>query len=140
MNLAELAEVWTPISAAAAIATGVIYGLAVGWIATNPLYSAGLAGAARVAFLALIFAASGGLLFFAGQALGSYLSADEFWYRVMSRYGQWVLFSMAIGLTVWILVQRDRSRRRRRAHDQAVADPAGDQLVGDRPYRGQGDH
>lgn len=134
ITLDELVRVWTPASAFFAVLSGVIYGLAAGWIATSPTYSAGLASAVRIGIMATLFAASGGLVFFALQALGSYLSHDPLWFRVMSRYGQWLLFSLTIGVTTWLLVRRDRSLRRRRAHEQAV------QLHGDNPYPGHGDH
>ena len=122
MNLAELAEVWTLPSAILAIFSGILFGSAVGWISINPNYSAGIAGPLRIAVIAAVFAASGGLTFYAGQALGSYLSDDPNWHRVMSRYGQWILFSLTIGATTWVLTQRDRHNRRHRAHDLVVGE------------------
>lgn len=125
MNLAELTEVWTIPSAILAIVAGVAYGLLVGWIATNPAYSSGIAGPIRSAIIATVFAASGGLIFFAFQTLGSYYSNDPHFTRVMSRYGQWLLFSVTIGVTTWALVQRDLRRRRRRARDQVSTEGPG---------------
>lgn len=125
MTWEELTEVWSPLSALLAIAAGVAYGILVGWIATNPSYSAGTASALRLAVLASVFAASAGLVFFACQTLGSYLSHDPHWSRVMSRYGQFVVFSLAIGVTTWASVAWDRRRRRSRAHERAIADPSG---------------
>jgi hypothetical protein len=122
VNLDELTEVWTPVSAILAVVAGVAYGVLTGWIATNPVYSTGTASAFRIALISFVFAASAGLVFFALQTLGTYLSGDPNWPRVMSRYGQWLLFSLAIAVTTWLLVARDRSRRRRRAHDVAVAE------------------
>jgi hypothetical protein len=121
VTLGSLVEVWTPLAAAFAILSGVAFGLAVGWISVNPSYSAGVAGALRIGILATLFAASGGLMFFAGQALAGLLGHDPLWNRVMSRYGQWILFSVSIGMTTFVLVRRDRAARRRRAHDRAVA-------------------
>jgi uncharacterized membrane protein len=128
MTLADLAEVWTGPSALFAIASGVLFGVAVGWISINPNYSAGVASAVRIGAIAFMFAASGGLTFYAGQALGSYLSDDPSWYRVLSRYGQWIVFSLAIGVTTWFLIHRDRGARRRRAHERITG------------YSGAGDH
>lgn len=139
MTFDELVRVWTPASALGAIVGGVIYGLAVGFIATNPNYSAGLVSAFRIGLLTAFFAASGGLIFFALQALGSYIAHDPLWFRVMSRYGQWVLFSATIGFTTWHLVRRDRIRRKRAAHDRALEDLAAQGLI-DPPYGGEGDH
>ena len=127
MNLSEITEVWTPTSAILAIVAGIAYGLLVGWIATDPNYSAGIASAARLAVIAFVFAASAGLIFFALQTLGTYLSGDPNWPRVMSRYGQWVVFSLAIAVTTWVLVERDRHRRRARAHDRAIEIEGGEQ-------------
>lgn len=125
MSLAELTEVWSPLSALLAIAAGVGYGILVGWIATNPAYSSGMASPLRLAVIALVFAASAGLVFFALQTLGSYLSGDPHWSRVMSRYGQWAVFSLAIGVTTWIVVKRDLHQRRNRAHQRAIAELEG---------------
>lgn len=122
MNVADITEVWTPLSALLAVFAGVAYGLLVGWIATDPNYSAGTASALRLAVIATVFAASAGLIFFALQTLGTYLSGDSNWPRVMSRYGQWVVFSLSIGITTWVRVERDLQRRRARAHERAVAE------------------
>lgn len=123
MTLADFTAVWTPLSALFAIIAGGIYGSAVGWVATNPAYSSTAAGPVRIGLLTAAWLMSGGLVFFALQTLGTYLSGDPNWPRVMSRYGQWVLFSIVIGLTTWFLVRHDRARRRRHAHD-AVAGEA----------------
>lgn len=123
MTLAELTEVWSPLSALIATVSGVLFGLAFGWIAINPVYSrSDLAGPVRVAFWTALFAASAGLVFYAGQTLGSFLSADPHWSRVMSRYGEWVLFSLAIGVTTWALIRRDRSARHQRARNRAISE------------------
>ena len=128
MSLADLAAVWTLPSAEFAVLSGIRFGLAVSWISTNPNYSAGLASALRVGVIAFFFAASGGLIFYAGQALGSYLSADPIWYRVLSRYGQWIVFSLSIAVTTWVLIRRDQRDRQRRAHARLVGyDGRGDQ-------------
>jgi hypothetical protein len=135
VTLAELTEVWSPLSALIALVSGVAFGLAVGWFATNPAYSrSDLAGPLRIALGTVLFSVSAGLVFYAGQTLGSFLSDDPHWSRVMSRYGQWILFSLAIGVTTWALIRRDRSRRRRRAHQRALAE------IATPPYRGEGDH
>src|SRR4051812_43342026 len=76
VTVSDISEVWTPMSAILAIVAGVGYGLLVGWIATDPTYSAGTASAARLAVIAIVFAASAGLIFFALQTLGTYLSGD----------------------------------------------------------------
>lgn len=117
MNWSDLAEVWTPTSALLAVAAGIAYGLLIGWIATDPSYSAGTASAIRLALIAVVFAASAGLVFFAAQTLGTYLSGDPNWPRVMSRYGQWLVFSGAIGVVTWARVERAHRRRKARAHD-----------------------
>jgi hypothetical protein len=123
MTFAELTEVWSPLSALIAVISGVLFGLAFGWIATNPAYSrSDLAGPLRIALTVVLFAVSAGLTFYAGQTLGSFLSADPHWSRVMSRYGQWVLFSAAIGVTTWVLIRHDRASRRARARDRAVSE------------------
>lgn len=120
MTFAELTEVWTPLSATIALASGVLFGLVFGWFASNPAHSLDIAGPLRVACMAALFVASAGLIFYAGQTLGSYLSNDPLWFRVMSRYGPWLLFSVAIGVTSGLLIRRDRSIRRHRAHNRAV--------------------
>lgn len=135
MTFAELTEVWTPLSALIALGSGIAFGTAVGWFAVNPTYSrSDLAGPLRIARDVALFAMSAGLTFYAGQALAGYLVHDPLWFRVMSRYGQWLLFSLAIGVTTWVLVRRDRSLRRRRAHQRALAE------IATPTYPGQGDH
>lgn len=121
MTIADLTAVWTPLSALVAIASGVLFGLAFGLFAVNPTRSrSDLAGPLRIALTGALFVASAGLTFYAGQTLAGYLVHDPLWFRVMSRYGQWVLFSASIGAMSWVLIRHDRSGRRRRAHDRAV--------------------
>lgn len=117
MSLDELSKVWTPSSAVLAIIAGVVYGILAGRVANNPTYSSGVASPIHIAIVTGVFAASSGLIFFAAQTLGSYLSNDPNWSRVMSRYGQWVLFSVTIACTTWALVRRDRAVRRKRARE-----------------------
>ena len=123
ITLAELTEVWSPLSALLALISGVAFGVGAGWFANSPTYSrADLAAPLRIALIAALFVASAGLTFYAGQTLGSYLSDDPYWSRVMSRYGQWLLFSAAIGITTWAMIRRDRSNRRHRAHRRALSE------------------
>lgn len=122
MTWADVTEVWSLQSALLAVIAGVGYGMLVGWIATDPTYSAGIATALRLAVIAFVFAASAGLVFFALQTLGTYLSGDPNWPRVMSRYGQWIVFSAAIGVTTWARVERAHRRRKARAHEIVVGE------------------
>lgn len=120
MTIADLTAVWTPLSALVAIASGVLFGLAFGLFASSTRSRSDLAGPLRIALTGALFVASAGLTFYAGQTLAGYLVHDPLWFRVMSRYGQWVLFSGSLGATSWLLIRHDRSGRRRRAHDRAV--------------------
>lgn len=123
VTLADLTAVWTPPSALVALVSGVVFGLGVGWIATSPSRSrSDLAGPLRIGLTAALFVASAGLTFYAGQTLAGYLGHDPLWFRVMSRYGQWLLFSLAIGATTWLLIRRDRGARRRQAHSRALSE------------------
>lgn len=121
MTFADLTAVWTPLSACVALISGVLFGLAFASIATSPTRSrSDLATPLRIALIAALFSASAGLTFYAGQSLAGYVVHDPLWFRVMSRYGQWVVFSLAIGATSWVLIRRDRRGRRNRAHDRAL--------------------
>ena len=123
MTLADLTAVWAPLSALIALVSGVAFGLGVGWVANSPSRSrSDLAGPLRIALTASMFVASAGLMFYAGQTLAGYISDDPLWFRVMSRYGQWILFSLAIGATTWAHIRWDRSNRRHRAHDRALSE------------------
>ena len=123
MTFADLTAVWTPLSALVALISGVLFGLAFGVFATSPIHSrSDLAGPLRIALIATLFAMSAGLTFYAGQSLAGYVSHDPLWFRVMSRYGQWLLFSAAIGVTTWALIRRDRRCRRSRAHSRALSE------------------
>lgn len=122
MTVDDLTAVWTPLSAFFAVVAGMVYGVLVGLVVTNPTYGSGIAGPVRMGIIAAVFAASGGLMFFALQTLGSYYSHDPLYSRVMSRYGQWLLFSITIGIVTGLLVRRDRARRRRIAHERAMAE------------------
>lgn len=122
MTWSTFSEVWTPYSALFAIVAGIVIGLGTGWFATNPLYSTGIAAPRRLATLIAFFLICLGLAFFATQTLGTYLSGDPMYPRVMSRYGQWVVFSLAIGVTTWYLIRRDRNRRHARARANVAND------------------
>lgn len=122
MTWETLTEVWTPLSALFAIIAGVAIGVGIGWFATNPQYSTGTATPRRLSTLIAFTGMSAGLAFFALQTLGTYLSHDPQWPRVMSRYGQWVVFSVAIGVTTWYLIRRDRDRRHARARANVAND------------------
>jgi hypothetical protein len=123
MTFAELTEVWNPLSALIAAISGVLFGFAFGWLATSPTHSrSDLGTPRRIALWAGLFAASAGLVFYAGQTLGSFLSADPHWSRVMSRYGEWLVFSGAIAATAWALIRHDRWMRRLRARNRAISE------------------
>lgn len=126
MTLQALTEVWTPLSIAAAIVSGLVLGLGlIGWLATNPRYSAGLAGDATIAGLTFAISAFALLVFYALQTLATYLVGDDAWPRVASRYGLWVVCSAAIALGTWLRLRRDRSTRKSKAHDRAVDELGG---------------
>lgn len=94
---------WTPSAILAAALVGLGIGLA---LALFPAMigserstilapsRAGLVAAALVVWL--------GSAFYAGQGVDSYLSADPGLPRVVSRWALWLLFSVAVGIGVWI--------------------------------------
>lgn len=126
MTLTDLTAVWAPLSGLIAIISGVVFGIAFGWLATSPTHSrSDLETPHKIAFWMTAFAASAGLVFYAGQTLGSFMSNDPLWSRVMSRYGEWLVFSVAVGLTMWLLVRHDRGARRTRAYNRAVSERKG---------------
>jgi hypothetical protein len=123
MTWAQLTEVWTPLSTIANFLGGLLFGLlGVGWAAVNPAYSARLALPREVALITFLMTASGGLVFYGIQTATSVIGEDPAWTRVVSRFGIWVLFAVAIGAGAWIRLRWDLWRRHAKAHTQAVAE------------------
>lgn len=125
--IAALTEVWTPLSVALAVISGLAVGvILVGRYAANPAYASGVASPAEYASLAGIMGLAIGVIFYGGQILTSYLGGDTEWTRVVSRFGIWAMYSLAIGLGTWIRIRRHIARRRAAVHDQAVAEVEGE--------------
>lgn len=121
MTLEQVSEVWTPLSVASAAIAGVLFGfLAIGLVTTKARFSSGDAGPLEVGFLTFALVASAGLVFYALQAVTTYLGGDPQWTRVVSRYGLWLLYSAALGVGTLLRSQLALRRRRSRAHDRAV--------------------
>src|SRR5258706_15841948 len=99
MTLAELVSVWTPLSIGVAMASGALLGyVALGRFAADPAYASGIAGPGEVAILATVLTAATGLIFYGGQVGTSWIAGDAGWVRLLSRYGIWLAYSIAIGI------------------------------------------
>ena len=121
MTVAELVEVWTPLSIAVAMLSGLGLGyVLVGRFAVDPAYASGEASALEYAATTAVTAIAAGLIFYGGQILTSYIGGDTAWTRVVSRYGIWVAYSVAIGLGLWLRLRRHVARKRYEAHERAV--------------------
>lgn len=121
MTLQLFTAVLNPLSVGVAIVTGSLFGLlGVGWFASNPVYSSGLASEIRVATLTVAMTVFAGLVFYAGQTAATYLFGDPMWTRVASRYIVWLVFATSIGCGTYARMRRARALRRRHAHDRAI--------------------
>jgi hypothetical protein len=123
MTLADLTEVWAPLSLVANAIGGLLFGFAViGWALVNPQYSTKTARPLEVAFVTFAITSCGGLVFYGIQTATTFLDGDAGWTRVVSRFGIWVLFAAAIGVGAWVRLHIDLRIRRDRAHRRALAE------------------
>ena len=104
----DLFVVWTPGSVVSATVGGLLIGGLISR-ASNPRFDA-----VESAVLSFAFSALAGATFFAGQAVDTFAGKDGevLGWRVVSRFGEWVLFSVAIaiGLALALRVASGRWR------------------------------
>ena len=123
MTIAELAEVWTPLSLAIALVSGLVVGyILVGRFAVDPAYASGHASPLEYALVTAVVTAAAGLIFYGGQILTSWIGGDTAWTRVVSRYGLWLVYAAAIGLGTWVRLRRHLARKAAEIHDRAVSE------------------
>ena len=121
MTLAQFVEVWTPLSTWAAVVSGFLMGfLVIGYFASDPTYASTSTTPARVGVLTAVLVLALGMVFYGLQIFGSYLDGDTTWTRVVSRFGLWVLYGLAIGFGTWVRLQRHLARKHVEVHDRAV--------------------
>lgn len=125
MTLEELTAVWTPLSLGVAVLSGALLGYVVlGRFAADPAYASGIASPLEVAVLTFVLTAAAGLIFYGGQIGTSWIGGDTAWTRVVSRYGIWLAYSVAIGVGLWIRLHRHLARKHAEVHDRAVSELA----------------
>jgi hypothetical protein len=125
VTLAELTEVWSPLSVLAAAIPGFLLGyLLLGRFAADPAYASGDATPLDYGVLTAILTAATGLIFYGFQIITSLVDGDTHWTRVVSRYAIWVLYSLAIGIGLWLRLHRHIAARHAAAHERAVAELA----------------
>lgn len=123
MTIAELTAVWTPLAMLIALGEGLLFGyVLIGRFAVDPAYATRVARPLEYGALTALMTAAAGLVFYAGQILASYLGGDTAWTRVVSRYGIWVAFSVAIGFGMWVRLHRHLARKHAEVHDRATSD------------------
>jgi hypothetical protein len=128
MTLEELTAVWTPLSIGVALLSGSLLGfLVLGRFAADPAYASGTASPLEVAILSAVLTAAAGLVFYGGQIGTSWIGGDTAWTRVVSRYGIWIAYSIAIGVGLWVRLHRHLARKHADIHDRAVSEVAADQ-------------
>lgn len=120
MTFDQLVEVWNLASVVFAIFAGTLLGaLAVGHYASDPSYASGQATPVDYAVLVGVMTTAVGLVFFGFQVLGSFLDDDPLWTRVVSRFGLWVVYSVAIGVGTWARLRWHAQRKRAEVHARA---------------------
>ncbi len=123
MTWSELIEVWSPLSILAALVSGLIVGyLLVGRFASDPAYASGVSTPIEYGIVAAVLAAALGAIFYGLQIATSWFGGDTAWTRVVSRFGLWALYSVAIGIGTWIRLNRHIARKHAEAHERAVAE------------------
>lgn len=121
MTIQELVEVWTPLSIVAAILSGLVVGyFLVGRFASDPAYASGIAGPVDYALITAVLSIAIGMIFYSLQILTSFIGGDTAWTRVVSRFGLWVLYALAIGFGTWLRLRRHIALKHVEAHERAV--------------------
>lgn len=111
----DLGLVWSPSAIAAAVVGGLGMGIFVlGSVATDARYTSGIATPHQVAQLVTVVTFVGGLVFFVGQATATWAEHDPNWPRVVSRFGVWCAYAVALGAGTWLRLGWAAARRRRR--------------------------
>lgn len=118
--VAQLFAVWSPTTLVVAIVAGALVGyFLVGMVAADPDYAAATATAAELGRVVAFLAAILGVVFYVGQAVGSWADGDPNWPRVVGRFGLWLVYAGVLGLGAWRRVADTGARRRREALAQA---------------------
>lgn len=117
---AAFGEVWTPATSITALMAGLAMGFfVVGTIAANPLYASNLAAASAVGRLVGGMAIITGVVFYVGQAIAAIADGDAGWPRVVSRFGLWMVYAIALGIGSWLRLRRHAAMRAKAAVAQA---------------------
>lgn len=120
MTLELLTEVWNEYTILFAICAGISLGyLVVGHYASDPAYASGEATSVEYGVLVATLAVAIGLVFFGFQVIATFIEGDPLWTRVVSRFGIWVVYSVAIGLGTGIRLTRHTRRKRAETHARA---------------------
>lgn len=115
----DLLLVWSPATAGAAIAGGLGLGYFVfGMIAEHPTYASS-ATARQIGSLVVMCGILAGTVFYAGQAVATDAEGDSLWPRVVSRYGIWCLYAVALAVGTYVRIRRGHSKRHAKAVAQA---------------------
>jgi cytochrome bd-type quinol oxidase subunit 2 len=122
MTLDQLTEVWTPMSVAVALVTGLLVGLVVGRYVADPAYASHVAAPRQYAALIGLMIVAAGVFFYGGQILTSYIGGDDEWTRAVSRLCVWVMYGVMIAVGTWIRIRYHLDGKRRIAHKRALAE------------------
>lgn len=123
MTLAELAEVWTPLTLGLNLIAGLVTGyVAVGAYAINPQYSTLVATPREIGTILFSITSAIGLVFYGLNIASSFLGGDPEWTRVVSRLGVWILYAGAISIGTSIRLRRFLNARKARILAQAQAE------------------
>lgn len=101
-----IADVLSP----AALVTAIVGGIAVGWLLVaeairDPRYGTGTAAGMYGRLICGMGIVVGGI-FWSGQIVAAYADNDPNWPRAAARYVLWVVFSVAVGLGVYVGLRR----------------------------------
>lgn len=119
--VALITTVWTPAGTAVAAIAGLMLGvLVLGYLATLPTYVSE-ATPLEAGGIVVLASSLAGAVFYAGQIVVA-VGADDVPDRLVSRYGLWVLYSVAMGAGTWARLAWALYRRGRHVHEQAVTE------------------
>ncbi len=107
----DVFAVWSPASVLAAITGGLVVGWTVSVLVISNYLGVVHASPRLVATSTGLMAAWAGLVFYVGQVTDAMLSGDPGLPRILSRFLIWLMFSAAIGVGLWIPLERKERAR-----------------------------
>jgi len=118
-----ISDTWTVATIVVAVAAGLGVGyLMLGKLASNPAYASQYLTSRSVGILVIVTALFSGGAFYIGQIVATAAEGDGGWARILSRYGLWIIYSIALGIGTSFRLDKYSKRRMKKIYESVKHD------------------